>query len=483
MSKKNSIQINAILNVIKQCCVIIFPLVTFSYTSRVLGADNLGRFSFSDSVISYLYVLASLGIPTYAVREVSRIRNQKKQLEKMTNELFSINIVMTIITMLLLIILVDFIPRLSQDRILIIILSTTIICNTFGRDWINTVFEDFSFLTLIYIITQVISLVLILTMVKSRSDLIVYTIIMAFSRSFYYLLNLFHTKKYVPYRLTLHFNLTQHFKPILYLFCISIATTIYVKSDIIILGFFRSNSEVGIYSLATNVYLVIKSLLNAIITVAIPRLSLFLGENNKKMYMKLLNGLRISLYTLMIPSVIGAWFLSKDILMVLGGRAFIYGFVSLRILCIALLFTVFGCFYSQAVLVPNRDERSYFFATMISALINIGLNFIFIPLFGINGAALTTVIAELTVVIICKKRSSNYLFNFSKINFLPICIGCGLIGIICILMQLYVQSFAIRIMGSVGLSVFVYAIILLLGKNPLALEAVQFINSKISLKK
>lgn len=94
----------------------------------------------------------------------------------------------------------------------------------------------------------------------------------------------FYTRRYIPYRFTTKLNLKKHIKPILYLFCITISTTIYVKSDITILGFFKSDSEVGIYALSSNIYTVIKSILNAVIIVVIPRLSVYLGENKRDEY-------------------------------------------------------------------------------------------------------------------------------------------------------------------------------------------------------
>ena len=65
---KKSLKINAVLSGIKQCCAIIFPLITFPYVSRILGSDGVGKYSFSYSVVSYFLLIAALGINTYAIR-------------------------------------------------------------------------------------------------------------------------------------------------------------------------------------------------------------------------------------------------------------------------------------------------------------------------------------------------------------------------------------------------------------------------------
>ena len=463
--KKKSIQINAILNIIKQCCVIVFPLITFPYVSRVLGSANLGRYSFSDSIIQYFISFASLGVPTYAVREAARVRANKKELTQLATELFSINVVMMIFSYIILFFVVFFVPRVHRESLLMIILSFNILFNTLGRDWINTVFEDFFYLTLRYIILQTISLILILCLVKKPEHYILYTIIMAIAYSGNYLLNIFYTRRYIPYKFTTKLNLKKHLKPILYLFCITISTTIYVKSDITILGFFKSDSEVGIYTLSSNIYTVIKSLLNAVIIVVVPRLSVYLGEKKNDEYEGLLNSLKKVLYSLIIPAIVGVFMLSKDIMLFMGGNSYVYGFISLRILCFSLFFAVFGCYYSQGVLVSLRKEKYYFIATLTSAITNVVLNLILVPFFGLNATAATTVIAEAMVMLICRYYSLNSIKHREKVDLISIGLGCIGIIIVCCICNRLITNLILRIIVSIVLSVIFYFILLIFTGN------------------
>ena len=70
-----SIKKNYIYNLINTVSGILFPLITFPYVSRVLLADGIGQVQFFDSIISYISLVTSLGIPLYAVRELARIRD------------------------------------------------------------------------------------------------------------------------------------------------------------------------------------------------------------------------------------------------------------------------------------------------------------------------------------------------------------------------------------------------------------------------
>lgn len=303
-SKQKSVEKNAFLNIIKQCCNIIFPLLSYPYVTRILGEESLGKFSFVDSIVSYFMILATLGIPTYAVREGARIRDDNDKIEQFSSEIFSINIITTLLSCFLMggVILLQ--PRLQQETVLFLILGINIITYTLSRDWINNVFEDFYYITIRYIVFQIISLVLIFATVHCSEDYIKYTFIMMISNSGAYLSSIFYTMKKVRLKVTIKLNLKKHLKPILLLFCSTLAIQIYVKSDITVLGYLRTNSEVGIYTAASKVYTIIKALLNAIIMVSIPRLSYYLGKKDYDSYNSLLKGLKECLITFIIPSAL-----------------------------------------------------------------------------------------------------------------------------------------------------------------------------------
>ena len=102
----NSIKKNATLNVIKQICTILFPLITFPYATRILQTENYGMYTFSSSVVSYFTLIAGLGVTNYAVREGARIRNDKTSIISFVDEVFSVNIISTAISYIALILLI-----------------------------------------------------------------------------------------------------------------------------------------------------------------------------------------------------------------------------------------------------------------------------------------------------------------------------------------------------------------------------------------
>ena len=183
VAKNKSIKVNMILNAIKGLMSIFFPLISFPYVSKVLGVDNIGRYNFANSIISYFILLAGLGINTYAIREGARLREKENEFKQFANEMFSINILSTIISYVLFALLLIIVPKFQCYKTLLIILSLQIIFKTIGIEWIYSIYEDYAYITLRSIIFQIISLILlfVLTILQFKfTSVLVPTTIMLF---------------------------------------------------------------------------------------------------------------------------------------------------------------------------------------------------------------------------------------------------------------------------------------------------------------
>ena len=126
--KKNSrsLKTNAIYNILRTASSIVFPLITFPYISRILSVNNLGKVNYGLSIITYFSLLARLGIPTYAVREGARLREDNGRIEQFASEVFSINIFTTMCSYVLLFVLLLTVPNLKNYQYLILIQSASI---------------------------------------------------------------------------------------------------------------------------------------------------------------------------------------------------------------------------------------------------------------------------------------------------------------------------------------------------------------------
>ena len=147
--EQKSLKLNMILNAVKGLLGILFPLITFPYISKVLGVENIGKYNFAYSIINYFVLIAGLGIATYAVREGAYIRGDLQKLQRFSDEIFSLNIVSTVFSYLLLIVVVYITPKMQEYKILLFILSLQIMFKALGVEWIYSIYEDYTYITII----------------------------------------------------------------------------------------------------------------------------------------------------------------------------------------------------------------------------------------------------------------------------------------------------------------------------------------------
>lgn len=480
---KKSIKGNALLNALRTIISTSFPLITFPYISRVLQVENIGVFNFGNSVISYFSLIAALGISTYAIREGTQYREQRASISFFASEMFNINLVSALFSYFLLAICLVIITKLHDYRGILILLSVEIIFNTIGLEWIYSIYEDYKYIFIRSTIFQVLSLIMTFVLVKTEQDLYKYIVITIFSRAGANIFNFVYARQYIDIKIGMKFlkNWKKHLKPIFLLFLSSVAITIYVSSDITMLGFLTSDYTVGIYSTASKIYTIFKSIVNAVLVVTIPKFSvLATGLNNpsfKEMFSKTFH----ILTCLVLPASTGIICIRKEILLLLGGTKYIQSADDLGILGVASFFSFFAYLYSQCVLIPNKKEKELMLTTCISAIINIILNFFLIPILQDKAAALTTVIAEIVMLVMTyyfSKDIVNNVVNGKEI--LSEIIGCIGIILVCLVGRWNISILAFRMCLQIVLSVMLYIVVLHCLKNETYLNLRDYIIKRIN---
>lgn len=469
--KKKSLGFNAVLNGIKSIMSILFPLITFPYVSRVLQAENLGKYNFALTFVSYFLLLAGLGISTYAVREGSKYRDDREAMSKFASEVFTINLASTLISYIALFVLTLIVPKFSQYENLILILSLEIFFTTLGVEWIYTVFEEFTYITIRSIAFQFLAVILMLTTIKTQDDYVIYAWITAFATVGANVINFFGLRKFIDLRITFKFDAKKHLKPILLLFATSVATTIYVNFDVTMLGFMTTDYNVGIYTAAVKIYKIVKTFLSGVIIVSVPRLANYIGNGKidefKETFSKIFNALMI----VTLPAMVGLFCLSPQIVLFLSGKGYVDAEMPLRILSLALIFSMFSWLYTSCVLITNKRESKVLLATIISAVANVGLNFVLIPICQETAAAITTAVAEAISMILCYYYSRDLVKVELKLkDVASVIIGCVLIIVCCYGISILNIGTIVTVVISIVDSVILYALTLFIFKNRLLLD-------------
>ena len=478
---EKSIKVNSILNVIKTISSIIFPLITFPYISRVLQPENVGKVNFGSSFVSYFSLIASLGITTYAIRECSAVRGDKKKLGEKASQIFSINVCTTVVAYLLLGLSLIFFRKLDSYRTLIIIQSTAILFTTWGADWLNSAMEDFKFTTIRSIGFQFISLILMFVLVHRPEDYLKYAAITVLSSCGANITNILYRRKYCTVRFTKDMHWREHFTPILLLFVMILAQTVFNNTDTTMLGLMKGDFEVGIYSTAHKMKNIIVQVVASLCWVVMPRMSYYFAEGDWNKINAMLKKVLSVMVTIGFPCVVGCVVLSSEIIQIVAGRQYSVASLPLVILMVSFIVDIFGgSFLGNMVCLPAKQEKVFMEACGFAAVVNVVLNYILIPYGGASAAAFTSGISAIVIFVWLfvkkdKRVKLNYIWEVCKG---PL-IGSLLIVLFCVVVKIMLSNLLSKIIISICGSVLLYFLVLLLSHNELVIEVYRTVMKKI----
>ena len=400
MHNLKSIKTNFIMNCALTLSSVVFPLISFPYVSRVLSPSGIGRVSFATSVISYFMMFAQMGIPTYGIRTCSKVRDNKRKLNTTVREILTINLILCVCVYAVFYILLFTVPRFNEDKILLIIVSLSIGFNALGVEWLYRALEEHSYISIRSIVFKFIALVLMLVLIRNSDDYLIYGALTIFAAVGSNVLNFINLRKHVDFKDCDQLNIFQHFKPISVFFGMSIAATIYSNMDTVMLGFMKTNDDVGFYNAAVKIKNVLVSVVTSLGAVLLPRASYYYENKLETEFFKItkkaLNFVFISAGSLTVFFMM----FSKESILALSGAQFESAIPAMVLIMPTLLLIGISNIIGLQMLVPMGKERLVLYSEIAGAVVNVIINTLLIPRMSSSGAAIGTVAAELVVVIV-----------------------------------------------------------------------------------
>lgn len=466
---QRSVGTNVVLNIVKSVSQLFLPLITYPYLLRVLGVENIGKVSYGAAIISYFSLFAVLGTNTYAVREGSRIRDDKNKINEFASQIFFINVIFSFFSYILLILLILFDDGLNSYKLLLLIQSVGVVSSAISFEWVNSVFEDYLYITLRSILVNLIQIAVIFIFIHKRSDYYWYAGIQTSAVLLVSFINWIYCKRYISITVVRNFEFAKHIKSLFVLFSNNIAVQIYMNIDTVMLGILTTDRSVGLYSAATKIYSLVKNILASIYIVPLSRMSYYYANGKKSELKRLYTNIVSFLSIIIIPAATGMFVLAKGLMYLLGGPEYFNATFTLKVLSISFIFALYGGVITQCYNIVIRRERINLQATTLSAIIDFGINLLVIRRFEYNGAAFTTLLAEAFVLIYCfiKIPNKKELFVWKDVisSFMNALIGAITIIFVSFILQFFVQNLVIYTFFVTIISAVIYFIELIILKD------------------
>lgn len=431
----HSVKYNLIMNIILKLSSFIFPFITFPYVSRVLGPIGNGKIAFASSCVYYFTMIATLGIPTYGVKVCAQVRDNKEKLSKTVKELLIIESIMMAISYLSFILCLIFVPRLMEEKELMIINSFTIILTVFGVEWFYQAIEQYDYITFRNLIFKILSIVLMILFVKKQSDYIIYGGIAVLGTVGSNILNIIKLRRYINFNINSKLNLKMHIKPILILFMMTASTMIYTSLDTVMLGFMIDDTAVGYYNAATKLKSIFVSVVTALGVVLLPRLSNCLALKQYDKFKTLITKSFNYVFLVSLPCIFFVIFEARECIIFLTGNGYEPAIIPMQLILVSVFFIGLTYVIGIQMLIPLGKENITLISSVCGAIVNLIFNSIFIPKYGASGAAFSTTLAEFIVfcvqVYYIREHITKFI-DFKNLSKILISLALGLVILILI---------------------------------------------------
>ena len=238
-----------------------FPFITGIYVARILFPQDIGAVAGAKNVAQYFVILAFLGIPTYGMREIAKVRDNKEERSKVFSELYIINFISTCLFLACYIALICVVPAYRSSIVLYLIAGISIALNAFNISWLFEGLEEFRFISVRNIAFKAISFLLLVFFVRRPDDYLVYAGITIVGTAGNYIVNMIFAPRFVI--ISFHnLELRRHLKSIFFLVAVNLAIELYSLIDVTMMNFFSSKESIAYYKYGHNIYIMLLQVIN-----------------------------------------------------------------------------------------------------------------------------------------------------------------------------------------------------------------------------
>ena len=395
---------NYAYNLSYQLLVIILPIITTPYVTRVFSSNDLGTYGYFNSIVTYFILLATLGVANYGTKEIS---SHRKDIRKNFWGIYTLQFGATCLSILLYIILC-FAFSFMQNPVAYI-LGLSLLSKGMDISWLFQGLEDFRKITVRNITVKLVGVVSIFLFVKTPGDLYLYVSLLTVFELLGQLSMWFPAREFIGKP---HLDLCyakKHLKPVILLFLPQIAISLYVTLDRTMLGALASTTNVGIYDQALKLVNILLTLVTSLGSVMLPRVSNLLSTGDKKSVNRM-NQLSFLIYNLVIfPTIAGMLIINNDFVKFFLGKDFQEAKYAIAIMIFRMFFIGWTNIMGIQILIPHNKNKEFLTSTTVPAIISVGLNLLLLPEFGYIGAAIVSVLTEVFVWVIQLYFTRKYL--------------------------------------------------------------------------
>lgn len=375
---------------------LLLPFITIPIVSKALGPSGIGMYNYTNSIAQYFVLVAGLGIGVYGNREIAINRDDEDKLSKTFNELYRMNLIISLSVLIIYLIFTSF----SPNRLFFYFQSLIIVGAVFDVSWFFMGIEDFKKSSLSSLGSQVVCFFLIIIFIKDSSDTGTYIFIQSLNILLSQLIMWLFILKKVSFVKVKFIDIKKHFVPALQFFFPKVAILLYTNLNKTLLGWMDSKAAVGLFSNTTAITGMIVTLITTVDLVLLPKMSNLIANKKIENVLKIIKlSLHFQIY-FTIPIMFGLFIITPNFVPWFFGEEFNILIKTIPLVSPLVIIIPLGMAIGRQYILPFNRMRSYNGAIIVGAVISIIVNISLIPFIGMYGALIATILAETAVTII-----------------------------------------------------------------------------------
>jgi O-antigen/teichoic acid export membrane protein len=431
--------------------------VAFVYLARVLGVSSYGALEFSLSILAYFLLFADGGLELWATREAAHGTNVRE----LVGRIVPLRVILAFVSYGALFGVLLFLPNYPNLRTLMILFGLTLFSQAVNLKWvfmgqekmtrvgIGLIVAQFLFIAPLFLIVRRPEAIIWVPLVRLAGDL-------AMAIYFAWQFNAACGGLRLPFTFR---GASEVLRQALTLGASYALGLISFNLDSVLLGFLLGATAVGFYGAAYKPVTVVLAMPMTYFIGLFPALSRAYSESHETFREIFVRSLRLT-WIFALPIGIGGIFLAGPIINLLFGPAYANSVPALRILSWSAVFVVLRGTYRQGLNAAHRS-RLDLWCGGTSVAINLILNLLLIPRFGIIGAAFAIVASDALWFVMVAYQSNRYVI---RVNLLPLLLPSAAAAAVMGACFLVSQSLFWIAQAFIGLVAY-FVVLLLLGQT------------------
>ena len=378
-----------------------FPVITVLVVSRIIGPDKFGVINFAGAFVTYFTLLINFGFDLSATRVIAANRDNLEERNRIFNQVILAKLLLLGLSIVLFVSSLFLIPQLRQEKAVAIFSFILCFSWVITPTWLYQGMQELSRVAIFNLATKVLSTLVIVLVIRVKSDYVWQPLALSLAQIVVGIYAFFFAIR--RYRITLYW---APLKPVLrllwsekLLFFSTVVVNLYTTTNVVILGFMQSDTQVGYYTAGWRLITVVQALISLPLSQA---LFPFIGTafaGGRERGLEVVRQLFPIVTLITFSAALVMWLFGPMAILLFYGEKFAPAIAVFRILVFIPIIIGWSNLLGVQTMINLKKDKMFFLIAACGALLSVGLNVLLVTHLGFIGSAWSWLITEMLIML------------------------------------------------------------------------------------